>query len=800
MMQLRRRKRIDTSLRASGAPAATPSTKRPSRNINSNTGFLESQNVDKTGFEIGDRESERGSHDIKGIMISSEEEIDASESGSSESATRRPKSSRECRPNHSDSKDLEGHRTGSLEASKCTNCRKPEFGMKEWSTDPFESAMKDTSGRDSGVNFLIDGAMEVGTKGFARTHHAQKYSLMNLGALNPTLTDQNYLTQEKHDEDERTCAEERENGGNVTKFISGSLDGNEFDLREILRSNEKTLKLRGFLNYEDALRRKLNEKRNKFATGKQSRDKYHSRKERRRRMRSAAHCDEGDGDKAVCSGEESWNFSGADGDRDKEEDKFMYSTSDSESVVDENEDVMDFSVMDVKREWRRSCKRIDPALVISDRDSRMEGQHMSPRKPGEPGYAALPITEENNCDLKSIYDVRFACSISRGHPITAYPNLKSTLGQFARLCVCLKIVELKELWKPGKLFSQLLNKLVIDVFITYFRIRARPTTISNKAANLKRAVDHAALFYARDENMKARAEEMRVLLHQVRSVERREVRRSSKGILEDREAAGKMMSEYDMEQFAEKSYQDALGVLRTAREFPAPTDLFRKPRTGIMLINKWCVNLTVLLMMTGNGQRPQVYRQLIVPAPELINSWGKAGMEVSLRTFLEKTPRNMECPGVLFPQKTAKLLRFHVKVVRPFILEMLSLEEPGGMDEIPLLLNTRTGGMLSASDLRGTLRCFLVKQDPELGGITPMVLRSSFASLMFTRYKRGLVGKGQPVEHFLADLAKLMNTSAEMLTTTYIASNPQDFPGTVLILFKAFQRLEQREQDQADEE
>jgi hypothetical protein len=83
--------------------------------------------------------------------------------------------------------------------------------------------------------------------------------------------------------------------------------------------------------------------------------------------------------------------------------------------------------------------------------------------------------------------------------------------------------------------------------------------------------------------------------------------------------------------------------------------------------------------------------------------------------------------------------------------------------------------MLSSDDIRDTLRSFLTALHPELSAITPMVLRSSFASSVFARYKRGEVGQGQSSEVFLSDLAKLMNTSTEMLSATYMASNPHDF-------------------------
>jgi hypothetical protein len=292
--------------------------------------------------------------------------------------------------------------------------------------------------------------------------------------------------------------------------------------------------------------------------------------------------------------------------------------------------------------------------------------------------------------------------------------------------------------------------------------------------------------------LKAAAGEMSIALDQTRSSERREIRRTSRGTIEDRIAAGKLLDEKDMKEFADRAYAKCAAILRSAREISEPGSMFRHRRYGEKLLSKWCMNLLSFLLMEGGGQRPQVYRQLIVPEPAEIAEWNTK--EVSLRTSLEKTPRSHECPAVLFPKRTGKLIRFHVQHVRPFIVQVHGNVEDH-LSEVPLLLNTRTGDMLSSDDIRGTLRSFLTAYDPELSAITPMVLRSSFASSMFARYKRREVGQGKSSEVFLSDLAKLMNTSTEMLSATYMASNPHDFQASVLMLFKAFQGADVLEEE-----
>ena len=223
--------------------------------------------------------------------------------------------------------------------------------------------------------------------------------------------------------------------------------------------------------------------------------------------------------------------------------------------------------------------------------------------------------------------------------------------------------------------------------IAYFRLRGQATTVSNKAANLKMVVEHAGLAFATDVELRAKSDELRISLDRARSAERREMRNIARNTKEEREAAGKLLVEGDMDVFAERAYAACRGILKSAKECKPATELFLSRPSGPTLINKWCINLLSYLMMVGNGQRPQVYRLLILPTPEQMRSWVEdADKEVSLRTLLEKTPRSMECPAVLFPRRLASLLRFHVLVVRPLILERLKIDEKGDRAEYPLLI------------------------------------------------------------------------------------------------------------------
>ena len=363
------------------------------------------------------------------------------------------------------------------------------------------------------------------------------------------------------------------------------------------------------------------------------------------------------------------------------------SCSSEESGVAASEWKEDADMRAMKTMWRRCCKRMNPDLLVRNHESRMECEHLSARKAGEPGYAALPVNERNNCDLRRIYDVRYAPAKGRGHPIAAYANVKSTFGQFSRLCVCLQLLDIKDVWKPGAIFRHALSKDAVFSLIAYFRLRGQATTVSNKAANLKMVVEHAGLAFATDVELRAKSDELRISLDRARSAERREMRNIARNTKEEREAAGKLLVEGDMDVFAERAYAACRGILKSAKECKPATELFLSRPSGPTLINKWCINLLSYLMMVGNGQRPQVYRLLILPTPEQMRSWVEdADKEVSLRTLLEKTPRSMECPAVLFPRRLASLLRFHVLVVRPLILERLKIDEKGDRAEYPLLI------------------------------------------------------------------------------------------------------------------
>jgi hypothetical protein len=297
----------------------------------------------------------------------------------------------------------------------------------------------------------------------------------------------------------------------------------------------------------------------------------------------------------------------------------------------------------------------------------------------------------------------------------------------------------------------------------------------------------------------SRAKEVFVYLGEYRAAERREIRRTSRNSCEGRLAQGKLLIEEDMSKFEEISYNKCKDIIRSCTECPGGAEeLFGGRLSGEKTLRKWGLNLMVYLMFAACGQRPQVISGLLVPEETELAAWrrDKRRAQVALHVPMEKTPRSRDCPAVQFPVRAARLIAFHVREVRPFILGRVG----GGRESVSrqgfLLLHTKRGVPLRSENLRSGLDQFILDQDPELTGITPMVLRSSFATMMFKKFKAGQVGDGRTLEQFLSDLGKLMNTSPEMLMSNYMAYDPLDFPSSARRLFNAFQREDPGEEEE----
>jgi hypothetical protein len=200
------------------------------------------------------------------------------------------------------------------------------------------------------------------------------------------------------------------------------------------------------------------------------------------------------------------------------------------------------------------------------------------------------------------------------------------------------------------------------------------------------------------------------------------------------------------------------------------------------LIRKCALILLVCVVLTGGGQRPQVYASLQHPSPDVLESWeGQTEEElvgVKLYPTAEKTPRNTFCPRVMFAPIAGKIFVIYAYVIRAAIIRRSGRDESGiEHRDRRILLHTEKGTCLSGESLRNYLRLYIGNTrglSSDISRVTVMTVRASYASVMFRSFRLGKI-QGRTLEEFLSELSETMNTSPEMLRTTYIATNGQEF-------------------------
>jgi hypothetical protein len=213
-----------------------------------------------------------------------------------------------------------------------------------------------------------------------------------------------------------------------------------------------------------------------------------------------------------------------------------------------------------------------------------------------------------------------------------------------------------------------------------------------------------------------------------------------------------------------------------------------------VLISKWCINFLGMLMFAGSGQRPHVYASLAIPEhfDSTYLEWTR-GSCPEFAAGIEKTCRASGFSSVVFPRWTQKIIHFHIRVVHQAVLRSrdaaastfrpCSSEGANGSENsaartfsMPntLFIHTQTCEPYTTANVRLTLRIFIQYRHPELDSITPMVIRSSFATWQFQRYRQKLCFKDLREDEFVDKMANVMNNSAEMRSTYMAYSESND--------------------------
>jgi hypothetical protein len=126
-----------------------------------------------------------------------------------------------------------------------------------------------------------------------------------------------------------------------------------------------------------------------------------------------------------------------------------------------------------------------------------------------------------------------------------------------------------------------------------------------------------------------------------------------------------------------------------------------------------------------------------------------------------------------FEVQEARLICCRLLTVVSILTIRYSTERPFCFSKT-LLIHTETCEPYSTANKRCTLRRFIQYTHPELDNVTPNVIRSSFATWQFQRYRQKLCFRELREDEFLQKIAKVMNTSVEMLRSTYLAYSERD--------------------------
>lgn len=125
-------------------------------------------------------------------------------------------------------------------------------------------------------------------------------------------------------------------------------------------------------------------------------------------------------------------------------------------------------------------------------------------------------------------------------------------------------------------------------------------------------------------------------------------------------------------------------------------------------------------------------------------------------------------PFIRLPYSVFELYAVHRDYAHPSVLKQVRGAPPNFTSY--LLIHTRTGAPLSTTQVTKTLKSFFSTQDGSLDYVTPLVIRRSYATIMYRRYLRGDVYAGKARQEFLRDLADSMNTSVDQLEQSYFSN------------------------------
>lgn len=424
------------------------------------------------------------------------------------------------------------------------------------------------------------------------------------------------------------------------------------------------------------------------------------------------------------------------------------------------------SVGEMKEKWEEALGMV-PAEFIEGNEAMMMEMRTAREDMtrGKHLYQGLPVYPSNNSDLNYMYKIAYAAKAVRQSLVDgSFAQMRSTFGQLCRFLVAVKVVRKEKLYKEGAFFKGLQHE-VLELFLKFFILNAAPSTVVQKAKHCSLFCQHAMRFY-NSEGMPREAAKVDEVLQYVRGIH-------SNAKSEDKIAMGHRTMEERVEhkKFLTGDQMKHLrrGGLRILHSICESFEEMEQAegRDAVIsylkaskeLLSKFSLNFLAVLVLTGGGQRPQVYSSLLTPTEEGVQSMGGI---VKIAVGREKKLR--VSPSIVFPVCIKRAMLHYVAYVRPAIVELRNVPE----DEKRLILHTRYGTAITTDSVRATFKTFAGRMGEEFVNVTPMCIRSSYATYMLKRHREGNLAENLTEDQFFADLAKSMNTSPEMLRSTYV--------------------------------
>lgn len=437
--------------------------------------------------------------------------------------------------------------------------------------------------------------------------------------------------------------------------------------------------------------------------------------------------------------------------------------------------------MSISEAWNFYLETL-PVDFFSSAEARFEVS--DPLVKGRSGYAGLVLNPQNNNDMREMFNIRWKSKADLGQPLGTFEQFRIVVGQYSRFVVAAGLCTANSLCERGCLYRVACSYSAIQAFIRHFDLRAAAGTVMNKAFHLHRLCAFADAYFGRVHNAEKQGN-IDVIAEYLQGAQKAFKTESRKMATlrkaeETRIGSGCYLTEQDIQLYGNKAIDILHDIVDQFREVHS-----EKGHGGVVeelastkgLLNKWFINFVSALMLHGGGQRPQVYTILQAPKKIDLSVLRKSAKETTaftIKVSCEKRLRAIDLPEVLFPRKVFKSLNFHVNYVLPALHMKLNIPEEDPRTRC-LLLHTKRGEELESSNITRSIRTFLKAFDPELGNVTSMTLRASFATAMLEKHRRGESLAQLSEDEFIEYLAKIMNTSSEQLKETYIATSGKSY-------------------------